>query len=119
MATNIILLQKGDRPVNYEKDQSAENEISYVSEPAVAYAAPGKTAREPWEADPADDEDWDAPDADDWLEEALKDPRFLAMLDRDLAQNKADLEAGRYYTSEEIGEHIKQWERDAILNEKL
>jgi hypothetical protein len=110
--------------VNYEKDQSAENEISYVSEPAVAYAPRGKTAREPWEVDSADGdgEDWDdpdAPDADDWLEEALKDPRFLAMLDRDLAQNKADYEAGLYYTSEEIGEHINQWERDALLNEKL
>jgi predicted transcriptional regulator len=103
--------------VNYEKDQSAESEISYVSEPAVAYAVRGKTAREPWETDAADGEDWDdydCPDADDWLEEALKDPRFLAMLDRDLAQNKADYEAGLYYTSEEIEEHIKQWERDAL-----
>jgi hypothetical protein len=101
--------------VNYEKDRSAENEISYVSEPAVAYAVPGKTAREPWETNPADDDDWDAPGADDWLEEALKDPRFLAMIDRDLAQTKADLEAGLCRSHEEVWADLERDIRNGTL----
>jgi hypothetical protein len=107
--------------MNYSKDQSAENEIPCVAEPAVAYAVRGKTAREPWETAADDDDDFDFDDGIDdfggkpvpegyetWVDWQIDNiPEVAAEFERIHLESEADIAAGRVYTSEEIDRELE------------
>jgi hypothetical protein len=104
--------------MDYEKDRSAGDDISYVSEPAVAYGVRDGVAGEPWlakVAPPCGGVVYDdfygegGSGSGDWLEEAIKDPRFLAMLDRDIAKAEADIEAGRFIPHEVVARQTERF----------
>jgi hypothetical protein len=106
--------------MNYPKDQSAENEIPCVAEPAAAYAVRGKAAREPWET--AADDNFDFDDGIDdfggkpvpegyetWVDWQIEnDPEVAAEFERIHWITEAQIAAGRVYTTEEVRRHLKR-----------
>jgi hypothetical protein len=108
--------------MNYPKNQSPDPEIPCVAEPAVAYAARGPVTREPWETAAAADDDFDfdlgiddfggkpAPEGyETWADWQIEnDPEVAAEFERIAEINKAEIAAGKYYTTEEVMERL-QW----------
>jgi hypothetical protein len=61
------------------------------------------------------DQFWDGvADSIAWLDEAYKHPEFRDYLRRSHEKAMAESEAGLCYSSEEMDEHIRQWERDVV-----
>jgi hypothetical protein len=107
--------------MNYKQNQSADPEIPCAAEPAVAYAARGKAAREPWEVDSAYDDFYNeggappcggpdaAPDGRTWFEWNLEhDPEFREYYEREMDKAEADSKAGKLIPHEAVVRHTQR-----------